>query len=276
MGRKLIFLDIDGTLTTGGSCVPPDSALEAIRGAQKKGNLVFICTGRNYGMLSPFLKYGFDGAVGSAGGYVECKGEVIYDCKMSEEQKHRVTNVLERLGIFYVLETKDQAYMGEEFREFLQNYRKENGSSELVRWAKAIQEAFHILPIEEYRGEAAYKIIIISDKKEALEEARELLGEEFLFCIQGEERDGFVTIELINRQFDKGRSVERVCEYLGEDIRETVAFGDSANDLEMIRTAGLGVCMANGCDELKMAADDICPSVSEDGLYHAFQKYELM
>lgn len=53
MDKKLIFLDIDGTLTTPGSNVPPDSALCAIRRAQEKGNLVFLCTGRNYAMLKP-------------------------------------------------------------------------------------------------------------------------------------------------------------------------------------------------------------------------------
>lgn len=40
---KLIFLDIDGTLTTPGSNVPPESALRAIRGAQAAGNKVFLC-----------------------------------------------------------------------------------------------------------------------------------------------------------------------------------------------------------------------------------------
>ena len=55
---KLIFLDIDGTLTTPGSNVPPESALRAIRGAQAAGNKVFLCTGRNYAMLEPVLQYG--------------------------------------------------------------------------------------------------------------------------------------------------------------------------------------------------------------------------
>ncbi len=31
MNRKLIFLDIDGTLTSPGCNVPPDSTLEAVR-----------------------------------------------------------------------------------------------------------------------------------------------------------------------------------------------------------------------------------------------------
>ena len=64
---KLIFLDIDGTLTVPGENVPPESALEAIRKTQEKGNKVFLCTGRNYAMLKPLLKYGFDGIVAGAG-----------------------------------------------------------------------------------------------------------------------------------------------------------------------------------------------------------------
>ena len=56
MSPKLIFLDIDGTLTMPGSNEPPQSALDAIRAAQKKGNLVFLCSGRNPGMLEPLLK----------------------------------------------------------------------------------------------------------------------------------------------------------------------------------------------------------------------------
>ena len=63
MGKKLIFLDIDGTLTEPGKNVPPDSALEAIRRAQANGHKAVLCSGRNYGMLSPLLKYGFDGVI---------------------------------------------------------------------------------------------------------------------------------------------------------------------------------------------------------------------
>ncbi len=72
MERKLIFLDIDGTLTEPGKNVPPQSALEAIRRAQKKGHLVFLCTGRNYDMMKPLLAYDFDGFIASSGAYIRC------------------------------------------------------------------------------------------------------------------------------------------------------------------------------------------------------------
>ena len=84
MKNKLIFLDIDGTLTTPGSNLPPESALEAIRAAQRAGHEVFLCSGRNYEMLRPLLTYGFDGAVASGGGYVFAGDRVLYDCPMTE------------------------------------------------------------------------------------------------------------------------------------------------------------------------------------------------
>ena len=70
--------------------------------------------------------------------------------------------------------------------------------------------------------------------------------------------------------------MELICRYYGADLKDTVAFGDSMNDLEMIQTAGLGICMANGSGTLRLAADEVCPSVSEDGLYHAFSRHGLI
>ena len=70
MNRKLIFLDIDGTLTEPGKNVPPASAVEAVRRARERGHRVLLCSGRNYGMLYPVLQFGFDGLAASAGGYI--------------------------------------------------------------------------------------------------------------------------------------------------------------------------------------------------------------
>lgn len=95
MDKKLIFLDIDGTLTEPGSNVPPASAPEAIRGAQARGHKVALCSGRCYGMLSPLLSYGFDGLVGSAGGYIEYGNTVVYDCPMTPKQQEKVLSVFE-------------------------------------------------------------------------------------------------------------------------------------------------------------------------------------
>ena len=120
MNTKLIFLDIDGTLTSPGSNVPPKSALEAIRSAQEAGHKVFLCSGRNYDMLKPLLVYNFDGAVASGGGYVFAGDQVLYDCPMTEDQKARALRLFAEGGVLRSIEARDASYCDEGMGEFLQ------------------------------------------------------------------------------------------------------------------------------------------------------------
>lgn len=275
MKKKVIFLDIDGTLTVAGSNVPPESALRAIRAAQGKGHLVFLCTGRNYDMLKPLLAYGFDGVVASAGGYIRYGEQVIYDCPMSEKQRPFVLNVLEENGIFRTVECLDGSYTDDGFKEFLEEHAGENGNSELLRWRRQIEKDLNIRSMKEYAGQAVYKVVVMSPDLERLERAKEKLEKEFLLCIQDTKDQGIVNGEVINRQFDKGKAAVRVCEHLHIPIEDSIAFGDSMNDKEVMEAAGYSVCMENGSDTLKKLADEVCPPVEQDGLYHAFLKLGL-
>lgn len=279
MNRKLIFLDIDGTFTLPGGLVPPDSAKEAVRRARANGHQVFLCSGRNYGMLAPLLQYGFDGAVASAGGYILCGDQVIYDCKMSQEQAERAFHVFQKNHVFCTVECLDAAYTDEKIIDYFRKHKDVKGGSELLRWREQIDKLPSIRPLSEYHGEPVYKIVFMCTNggEDQLAEPKRELEAEFQFCMQDAGTwHGLVGGEIINRLFDKGRAVERVCKYLNIPLEDTFAFGDSMNDFEMIRTAGCGICMANGNAQLKMAADDICPSATEDGLYWAFEKYGLI
>ncbi len=275
MSKKIIFLDIDGTLTEPGSNVPPASALEAIKNARKAGNLVFLCSGRNYGMLSPLLQYGFDGAVASAGGYIVCGDQVIYDCPMTEEQKIKVMKTLKENGVFRTAECVDGAYADECLEDFLKESFGKNGSSELLRWREMIKKSFHIRPMEEYAGQPVYKFVVMSPSMDNLNQSKTVLEKEFQFCIQDDSR-GFVNCEIINRKFNKGTGVQRVCDYYQIPVSDSVGFGDSMNDKEMLETVGLSICMENGNGTVKKIADEVCPPVTEDGLWKSFQKYHLM
>lgn len=276
MNRKVIFLDIDGTLTKPGHNEPPQSARKAIEQARKAGHYVFLCTGRNYDMLSPLLQYGFDGVAGSSGGYIVCGEEVIYDCPMTEQQKQSAMSILEKNGIFRTLECKDGAFTDEGFKDFLRKHAKKEGNSEYLRWREQIEKSLHILPMEEYKGQPAYKIVFMSPSMEALAEPRKVLSEDFVFCIQGEDLCGVVNGEAVNRKCNKGKAIKMVCEHLHIPLSDSIAIGDSMNDIEMLKTAGTSICMANGNAELKKLVDDVCPSVEEDGIYAAFMKYGLL
>ena len=137
MDKRLIFLDIDGTFIQPGRMEAPASAVEAVRQAQANGHKVFLCTGRNYKMTSPVLRYGFDGYVCSAGGYVVCGDTVLFDCPMDKAQSDGVRAVLEASGVECTLEARDATYGGVQMMERLAAYqaqRPDAVNSELERW----------------------------------------------------------------------------------------------------------------------------------------------
>ena len=274
MNKKLIFLDIDGTLTSPGSNVPPDSALEVIRLAREAGHKVFLCSGRNYDMLSPLLKYDcFDGAVASSGGYVFYGDEVLYDCPMTEEQKDTAMRLFKENGVFRTVEAKDGSFCDEGLSDFLNE--SSGGNSELVRWRKALESDLGIRPMAEYDGRPIYKVVFMCKEASQLAPAIEALEKDFFFLVQDMAAANCLNGELVNRKFDKGLGIRRVCEALGYDIADTVGFGDSMNDLEMIETVGTSVCMANGSPKLQKMSDIVCPAVEEDGLAKAFKDLGL-
>ena len=272
---KLIFLDIDGTLTPAGSNVPPESALRAIRRTRDLGNLVFLCTGRNYAMLKPLLKYPFDGMVASAGGYVTLKDKVIYDHPMTDEQLKRSLEVLHKNGVFCTIEAKNATYGDENLGDFLKNADADN--SEIERWRKALSESLSIRPMKEYDGAPVYKVVIMCQNSSQLEEPKRMLGDEFDFVIQEVRAHGSCQNgELIHRAFDKGTGIRKIAEALKVPLSDTYGFGDSMNDLTMIQTVGTSVCMANGAEALKKISNVVVPSVEEDGLEKGFQMLGLL
>ena len=276
VGQKIIFLDIDGTLTEAGSNDPPQSALQAIARAREEGHFVFLCTGRNYDMLRPLLRYGFDGFIASSGGYIECLGRVIYDCPMTEAQRQSAMGILKKNGIFRTVECRDGTYADESLKAYLRDHAGEAGNSELLRWREQIEEVLNIRPMREYKGQPVYKIVFISPTREQFSEPRKVLEADFAFCMHEENQGGYINGEVVNRKFDKGKAVQRVCRCLNIPACDSVAIGDSMNDREMLEAAGLGICMENGNRELKKIADDICPSVWKDGIRSAFTKHQLI
>lgn len=73
----------------------------------------------------------------------------------------------------------------------------------------------------------------------------------------------------------KGRGLLALAAELGLDRRQVMACGDSGNDLEMIRAAGLGVAMGNASPDVLAAADVITLDNNHDGVAAAIETYVL-
>ena len=272
---KLIFLDIDGTLTVAGSNTPPASAMEAVHKTQEKGNKVFLCTGRNLGMAEKVYELGFDGIIALAGAYVLAGDEVIYEQSVDNKELNEIITVLHDNGVFCTIEAKDRTYGDEDLSEFLQNADGDN--SEIERWRKALSEDLGILPMKAYDGEEIYKIVIMARTMEQLDEAREKYEENYEFVVQEVKQHGnCINGELVHRSFNKGKAIRLVADYYGVDMKDTYGFGDSMNDLTMIETVGVSACMGNGAQALKQISDFVLEDVDNDGLYKGFETLGLL
>lgn len=80
-------------------------------------------------------------------------------------------------------------------------------------------------------------------------------------------------MEIVPLGIDKAKSLDRLLTMLGLTSEQLVACGDGYNDVSMVDYAGMGVAMANGCEETKAVADYITTSNDEDGVAKAIEKF---
>lgn len=273
MNRKLIFLDIDGTLI---SAMAPPSALaaKAVREARAHGHRVFLCTGRNMPIIGKdILELGFDGVISSAGAHVEVEGKVLFDSLLPEETIQECLDIFHSHGMFCRIEDGEGIYTDPQMEALLKSSKADPANSELIRMQKEIEVGIRMLPYGLYPGKGAYKICFTSPSLEAVEETKPYLEDRFDYVVHpyGESTCCF-NGEIIRRGVDKGHGMELVCGHYGMDLSDTVAFGDSMNDCEMMKCAGISVAMGNACEGLKEMADLVCGRVEDDGLYYQMKK----
>ena len=67
-----------------------------------------------------------------------------------------------------------------------------------------------------------------------------------------------------------------VCDRLGIDWEQTIAFGDSANDISMLRCANTSVAMGGGNPILFDMVDYVTSAVMEDGIAKALEYLKLI
>lgn len=79
--------------------------------------------------------------------------------------------------------------------------------------------------------------------------------------------DAFL-VEITPKGVNKGNALEKLCGLLGIFPEQTAAFGDSDNDIPMLKRAGIGIAMGNAPESVKQAADDVTLSNDENGIAH--------
>ena len=82
-------------------------------------------------------------------------------------------------------------------------------------------------------------------------------------------------VDFTRKGVSKGKALQAMCQIQNISASQTIAVGDSFNDIPMLETAGMGIAMGNSPQEVREAARHIAPPVEEDGLAHAIERYVL-
>ena len=84
---------------------------------------------------------------------------------------------------------------------------------------------------------------------------------------------GYGNLEFTGTGISKARGLSLLCSYLDISMEHTIACGDSENDLDIMKAAGLGVAMANAPEEIRSQADDVTLSNDQHGVAAMLEKW---
>ena len=86
---------------------------------------------------------------------------------------------------------------------------------------------------------------------------------------------GYHNLEFTRAGVTKGNGLTLLCSHLGVDIEETLACGDTQNDIDILKTAAIGGAMENALPEVKEIADFVTRSNENSGVAHAIHTFAL-
>lgn len=278
--RTIVFFDIDGTLWDAKSVIP-QSTIEAIRLLKAAGNIPILCTGRAKGNVrdKKLLSLGFEGMIAACGCHVEYGGKKIYEKYMPAEHVRKVVALSKECHIPIVFEGEKKHWIsraGFDHDDFV-DLMVANMGEDAVFFDEYSQD---IVP-NKFSGDT----LVCSD----VDRFRAGIPEDIGFIIhslseiQGIEQAAYddanrVTgvFEAVLRGNSKAEGIRMICDYLGEDIENVIAIGDSNNDIEMVEAAGVGVAMGGSSPRLLEIADYVTDGLYNDGVYKALDHFGLL
>jgi 5-amino-6-(5-phospho-D-ribitylamino)uracil phosphatase len=270
----LIALDMDGTLLNSEGRISEGNK-EAIVRAQKEGHIVAIATGRAYndayrqlervGLVCPII--GLNGA-----SITLIDGTAIGDVPLDKEKLIPVLEwVRKQQDLYCEIYTNDAVYVGLHNRKHLEELAdsvadKYPDLREIVK--KQFQQAIvtYVNDIREVwleKDTVFYKVLIFSLNKESLEAASLKCKDISGVTVTSSHPNN---IEINHEQATKGHALTKLAAYYNIDMKDTVAVGDSHNDLSMFQVAGYRVAMGNAAPKVKENSDFVTRTNDEDGV----------
>lgn len=275
MSEKVVFLDVDGTLCNDLGLIPP-SAVDAIHKAKANGHKIYLCTGRCKAELYDFImEIGFDGVIGSGGGFVESEGEMLYHKKFEEQDLHDILTFFDAHKIDYYVESNHGMFASENCIARLRAISKEivklgDDPSGCDQFCDAL------LPLEKDTVLFDVNKICFLDSGYPFENVKQQFEDRFTILHCTVPMFGSNSGEVILKGVDKALAMEYLLNHLHVDKKDTLAIGDGMNDAVMLQYAHIGIAMGNAAQGLKDLADEITATHDEGGIYQSFEKHHLI
>ena len=243
---RLICMDMDGTLFASNEQIP-DVNIQALRECEKRGIRAALVSGRNYRFLADHaLRISDRISIVSANGaridespYGPCIFEGVYD----KEYACRVSRLLWENEVNYEAYTDKINYC----------FRPEMVTPAHRRSLEKYKANGHLLKVQYMQDwntdniEGIYKFVAFSDDPEmisALRSSFDALG-------IAHSSSSAQNVEIMPRGVDKGNALRTLAQHFGIPLKDTMAFGDYTNDIDMLMASGHPVAMENAVDQLK-------------------------
>lgn len=270
---KMVALDLDGT-TLNDEKIISDRTVAAFKKAMERGVHIVIATGRTYSSLPEqiFTIAGLEYLVTSNGAHITriADRKLIYEDYIPAGGVERVAELMRDSGIPLEVFVKGKAYIDkEEYEDIMAR-----GSS--YRDVEYIRKTRNPVPkLIDFMLEHKHSVENINVEFEFLEDKER--WRKPLANIDGTTLTSSFAhnFEIGGRNTSKAAALSYLMELLSLTPDQLMACGDSPNDEEMIKLAGLGVAMANASEQTKKTADCITDSNNRDGVAKAIERFVL-
>ena len=283
MDKKIIFIDVDGTLVDVRPAreYVPDLTIKAIQETRKKGNLCFLCTGRSKAEIYPYiLDIGFDGIIGAGGGFVEINDEMLYHKKVSKEAINHVIDFFEEHEFDYYIESNGGLYASQHLIPRLERIIYGDLENDLLARKKKEEEPSHFIPCliqnQDLHRDDVNKICFLEKEGFPFDTIRNEFQNEFnvIHCTvpMFGDNSGELSVQGVN----KASAIEALITHLNIPKENTYAFGDGLNDVDMLEFCQYGIAVGNAKEALKEIADEVTDDIAEGGIFNSMKKHKLI
>ena len=254
---KIIFFDIDGTLIGDGSTLMLESTKRAIQKARENGHICMINSGRTRKLVGKEItdQVEFDGYLLGCGTMVVFHDEILMHHTFSMETSLRIMDGLQHHGIDAVLEGCENNYCKE-----LAKLNTETFRNYMARYVEGFYTNW------EYGPGHFDKFFAYVDEKERMDGFRAEFEEELDFI---DREQGFY--EVVPKGHSKAAAIRFLADKLRIPMEDTVAIGDSNNDLSMLKCAATSIAMGNATQSVLDIADYVTTDVMADGIWNALK-----